>query len=250
MVQQLTVGQLADLSGVSVRTLRYYDEIGLLTPEHRSGAGYRIYTREDADRLARILVFRECGVPLNQIAAVLSADHNQQIAVIDRQLSVLDHEDNRRERQRSILNDMRKALAMGVSLNKDEIFEIFGEQDPLQYADEVAERWGDTDAYAESTRRTGSYSKETWQHIRTEAQAIEENLAELKRAGIDPKDPAVLAGLEDHRSHIDRWYYPCSVDMHRSLVDMYVQDERFTKHYDAIEPGLAQFMQQALRDPS
>lgn len=115
---------------------------------------------------------------------------------------------------------------------------------------EAFERWGDTDAYAESTRRTGSYSKETWQRIRTEAQAIEENLAELKRAGVDPKDPAVLASMEDHRAHIDRWFYPCSVNMHKSLVDMYVQDERFTKHYDAIEPGLAKFMQQALRVPS
>lgn len=114
---------------------------------------------------------------------------------------------------------------------------------------EAYERWGDTDAYAESTRRTGSYSKETWQHIRAEARAIEEKLAELKRAGLDPKDPAVLASLEAHRAHIDRWFYPCSVEMHHSLVDMYVHDERFTKHYYAIEPGLALYMQQALRDP-
>lgn len=135
---------------------------------------------------------------------------------------------------------------MGISLDPEEMLEVFGEHDPTQYAGEVEERWGDTDAYRESHRRTSSYSKEDWQRLGAESEEIEAELAACLLAGEPSDGERATAAAERHRLHIDRWFYPCSHEMQVGLADMYVADPRFTAHYDDRAPGLAAYVRDAI----
>ncbi len=112
---------------------------------------------------------------------------------------------------------------------------------------ETRERWGDTEAFKESKRRTGSYSPEQVQAIQEELDTIESRFAALLEAGAAPQDPAATEMAEEARQHIDRWYYPCPPPMHVALAEMYVMDPRFRAHYDDRRAGLAEFVAEAIR---
>ncbi len=132
-------------------------------------------------------------------------------------------------------------------MDDNEMFEVLGDFDPKAYEAETKERWGDTDAYAESARRTVRYTKDDWKAIKAEGGAVTVELGEALAAGAAPDHPAVQALVERHRAHIDRWFYPCSVEMQVGLADMYVADPRFAATYEAVRPGLARFIRDAVR---
>ena len=115
-----------------------------------------------------------------------------------------------------------------------------------RYAQEVEERWGDTDAYRESRRRTSSYSTQDWQRLGAESEEIEAELAACLRSGEPSDGTRAKTAAERHREHIDRWFYPCSHEMQVGLSEMYVADPRFTAHYDDREPGLAAYVRDAI----
>ena len=115
-----------------------------------------------------------------------------------------------------------------------------------EHAREAEERWGDTDAYRESARRTSRYTKADWQRITTEARDIEARLAAALLAGIAADSVTAMDLSEEHRQHIAGAYYDCPPRMHRSLADMYVEDPRFTAHYEAVAPGLAAYVRDAV----
>jgi hypothetical protein len=117
---------------------------------------------------------------------------------------------------------------------------------PTEYADEAQRRWGDTDAYRESQRRTDSYTEEDWTTIKGQGADLDRRLADALRAGTPSGSEAAMALAEEHRAQITRWFYDCPYPMHRNLAQMYVADERFTQRYDAIEPGLAQYLHDAI----
>lgn len=107
---------------------------------------------------------------------------------------------------------------------------MFGNFDPSEHEDEVRERWGDTEAYAESSKRAARYSRDDWKRMRDEADSVNQRLADLCASGTDPEAEESMEAAEQHRRHIDRWFYPCSHEMHAGLGDMYVLDPRFTKY--------------------
>ena len=117
--------------------------------------------------------------------------------------------------------------------------------DPSQYEDEVRERWGRTDAYKESARRVARYGEAEWRGIKAQAQEIERLFAELKRSGQPADGESARAAAEQARLHIDRWFYPCSREMHRALGEMYVADPRFAANYEKVEPGLTAYVRDA-----
>ena len=135
---------------------------------------------------------------------------------------------------------------MGINLDPEEILEVFGEHDPTEYAKEAEERWGDTDAYRESHRRTSTYTKDDWTRLGAESAAIEQELAACLREGLPSDGERARAAAERHRLHIDTWFYPCSHDMQVGLADMYVADPRFRARYDDIEGGLAEYVHDAI----
>jgi DNA-binding transcriptional MerR regulator len=237
------VGDVAQRHGVTVRTLHHYDEIGLLQPSGRSASGYRHYTAEDEERLRAILAFRAAGVPLREIPALLVGDRG---AVLAEQLAAIDGRLETLRIQRHLLSSMKEAHDMGIDLTPDEYAEVFGDGDPAQYAQEVDERWGDTDAYRESRRRTSAYRAEDWAAARADAQAVVDEFRACQEEGVPPDSPRAAAAVVAHRESISRWYYECSADLQMSLAEMYVADPRFRAHYDDQQPGLAEYIRDAI----
>jgi DNA-binding transcriptional MerR regulator len=243
----VNVGEVAALAGVTVRTLHHYDRIGLLSPSARTPAGYRRYTPSDLDRLHQVLVYRELGFPLEEIATLLDDPAADPVAHLRRQLALLrDRLDRTRAMVAAVEKEM-EARTMGISLTPEERFEVFGDNDPSQYDTEVEERWGETDAYKESRRRTTSYTKDDWLRIKAEGADVERRFAEALRSGVPADSEQAMDVAEEHRQHISRWFYDCPPEMHAGLGRMYVEDERFTAHYEEIAPGLAQYVSTAVQ---
>ncbi|MCW2576589.1 MAG: transcriptional regulator, MerR family [Modestobacter sp.] len=138
-----------------------------------------------------------------------------------------------------------EARQMGISLTPEERFEVFG--DNWVDEQEAYERWKDTEAWAQSSRRTAAYDKEAWLGIKAESEDIERRFATALLDGVPIDSPAAMDLAEEHRQHITRWFYDCSPEMHAGLGRMYVEDPRFTAHYEQIAPGLAQYVSTAVQ---
>ncbi|MHB8692733.1 MAG: TipAS antibiotic-recognition domain-containing protein [Solirubrobacteraceae bacterium] len=118
--------------------------------------------------------------------------------------------------------------------------------DPSAYEDEARERWGHTDAYKESARRTARYGEADWAEIRSQTEAIHGDFAEVMRAGEPADGEAARAVAERHRLHISAWFYDCSYAVHCGLAEMYIADPRFSRDYERVAPGLARYVHDAI----
>jgi DNA-binding transcriptional MerR regulator len=241
-----TVGEVARLAGITIRTLHHYDNAGLLVPAGRSEAGYRLYADADLERLQQILAYRQLGFELEEIRELLDDPAVDTVGHLERQAALLAERAAKLESMRQMIAKMLEARKMGINLSPEEILEVFGDHDPTEHAAEAEERWGKTDAYAESQRRTRGYGKEDWLQIQREMDAVHQQLISLLNSGAAATSAAALDAAEAHRQQISRWFYPCSPEMHRGLADMYVSDPRFTKTYEDMAAGLAQFLADAI----
>ncbi|MEJ2504169.1 MAG: MerR family transcriptional regulator [Gemmatimonadota bacterium] len=242
-----TVGEVAALAHVTVRTLHHYDAIGLLRPTDRSGAGYRLYDDGDLARLHQVLLFRELGLPLDTIRGLLDAPAADRRRVLLEQRTALEA---RRRRTDAVIRAVDRAidaLETGDTMSETTMFEGFDAFDHAEYADEAEERWGGTDAYRESARRTKSYGKAEWSAIKAEADDLMERFAALMATGAGATGPEARALAEEHRRHIDRWFYPCPPRMHAGLADMYQADARFAGSFEKHGAGMAAFVSDAIR---
>lgn len=242
----LTVGALAKLAGVTVRTLHHYDEIGLLVPSERTAAGYRTYTDVDIARLQRILFYRELELPLERIQGLIDDPEADERDHLRHQLSQLGERIHRLQRIRDAVQSTLEAHDMSIDLTPEERLEVFGDHDPAAYDAEVKERWGDTDAYRVSRERTRRYTKDDWLRIKADGEAVEAAYVDAMRAGVAATSERAMDIAERARRHIDETSYPVSYEMHRGLADLYLADERFTKHYEDRAEGLAQFVHDAI----
>jgi DNA-binding transcriptional MerR regulator len=241
-----TVGQVATLAKVSVRTLHHYDALGLLSPSGRSEAGYRLYTDDNLERLQQVLFYREHGLPLDDIARLMNDPGFDRLAALVEQREQVLAKLGRDEALLALLDKTILAGKGGTQMSKEEMFEVFGDFDPSAYEDEARERWGDTDAYKESARRTSRYTKQDWERIRDEEAAGLTAMVELFDSGVAPDDPRAMDVAEEARLLIDRAFYPCSREMHVTLGRMYVTDPRFTACYDTHRKGLARWFAAAI----
>lgn len=240
-----TVGQLAELTGVTVRTLHHYDAVGLLAPSDRSPVGYRLYGVADLERLQQIVLYRRLEMSLDDIAAALdsgasAAEHLQ------RQRDVVIA---RRDELTQLVGAIDRALERTVNqqpATDDDLRELFGDGFSEEYQAEAQERWGDTDAWRQSAARTKTYTKDDWTAIKAEADAITADFAAAKRSGLPAGGSDAAAIAERARRHIDTRFYDCPPCFHRNLGEMYVADPRFAATYDDVEPGLAQYVRDAI----
>lgn len=239
-----TVKAVADMTGITVRTLHYYDQIGLLRPAAVSPAGYRLYADADLVRLQQILFFRELGFSLQEIKTILdSPDFDPCEALRQHRRALLE----RQERLQRLIQTVDRTLERmegEMKMGKDEIKELFDGFDPSEHEEEARQRWGGSREFAESVERTRRYRKEDWTAIQAEAAEIYQNLA--ARMDRRPDDPEVQAWTGRWHQHINKWYYTCSPEVFRGLGELYVADERFTKNIDKTKPGLAAFMKEAM----
>lgn len=242
-----TVGEAAELAHVSIRTLHHYHEIGLLEPARRTDAGYRLYGPAELDRLHQVLLFRELGLSLDSIAALLDAP------AVERARALLTHRravEHRRRRTDAVLRAVDRAieaLEKGESMSDKELFEGFEEFDHAQYAEEAEERWGKTDAYKESQRRTKNFTKADWTAVQKEADGIMKRFLALMESGGSPDSADAMALAEEHRKHIGLNFYDCPPKMHAGLADMYEADARFGEYFEKYGEGMTAFVSTAIR---
>jgi MerR family transcriptional regulator, thiopeptide resistance regulator len=243
----LRVGEVARLASVSVRTLHHYDRLGLVTPSERSEADYRLYAPPDLERLQTVLFYKELGFALETIRALLADPAFDRRQALSAQRDLIAERALRLRALLRLIDTTITALDGGIQMSKEEMFEVFGDFDPADYQDEVKERWGSTDAYKESARRTARYTKEDWQRYKAESAEILDSLAALMDAGVSPADPRAMDVAERARLQIDNWFYACSREMHSGLGQMYVADPRFSATYDRVRPGMAQYLCDAIQ---
>ncbi len=237
-----TIGEVAQEYGVTVRTLHHYDGIGLLTPSQRSDGGYRLYTDADQRRLAAIVGYRRLGFPLQTIGRLLDgeeplADHlrRQRAAVI-----------HRLDELRSLVAALDTALEheMNDKMTDADLRALFGDGFDDTYAAEAQDRWGHTDAWQQGQARTASYTREQWQAIKTEGDAIIAAFAAALTNG-EPADGDVAgAAVRAHREHIQRWFFDLDDHLHARLGELYAGDQRYG--YDDIAPGLGAYVGEAI----
>ena len=241
----LTVGQVAQTFGVTVRTLHHYDEVGLLSPSERSHAGYRLYTAKDLERLATIVTYRRLDLPLDEVAALLRGDG-----------SALEHLRRQRDAVTKKVDELTGLVAaidarLEREMNEqpathEDLKEVFGDGFSDEYQAEAQERWGETDAWKQSARRTQGYTKADWERIRAEGDAVNAKFVAALEAGLPADTPEAMDAAEAARAQIQTWFYDLDHEFHRGLGDMYVADPRFTKTYEDMAPGLAQYVRDAI----
>jgi DNA-binding transcriptional MerR regulator len=241
-----SVGEVAKLAHVTVRTLHHYDEIGLLRPSGRTASGYRRYSEADLQRLQQVLLFRELRFTLEAIHQLLDGATFDRRRALEAQREMLIEQSKRTQ---AILRGVDRALADlhgDRTMSGEEMFEGF-EEFNKQYENEVQERWGDTEAYRESMRRTKRYTKEDWKLFKAESEATGKLWIEAKVAGASPTGARGMDLAEAARLQIDRWFYPCPPAMHRNLADMYEADPRFSATYEKMAPGMTAYVAAAIR---
>ncbi len=166
-----TVGQVADVFGVTVRTLHHYDELGLLVPSERSAAGYRLYTDADLRRLQQIVVYRRLELPLDEIASLLAGDEDPRSHLRRQREVVMTRLDELTDIvvaiDRALERDMEERPATTAELK-----ELFGNGFSDEYQQEAQERWGETDAWKQSASRTRRYTAADWAEVKAEMEAV------------------------------------------------------------------------------
>ena len=239
--QQYTVGRLARLAGVTVRTLHHYDEIGLLVPTHRTRSGYRLYDRTDLERLHQIRLWRHLGVSLDRIRALLTEPN------LDRRKAL---QEQRRALLERIDEDRKLVGTIDALLNPEDTVsdeQIFAGFDPQEHHDEAQRTWGDTDLWKESQRRMATYDQAQMAQMKAETNAPYAELAELRAQGQDPGSMPCRLAAERHRLAIDRWVYPCNSAQHLALATLYESDPRFARSIDAFGDDLTAYVTAAIR---
>lgn len=245
---EYTSNKLSKMSGVSARTLRYYDEIGLLKPARTASSGYRIYGKEELDTLQQILFYRELGFPLEEIKALLSAsDFDRESAF----LSHLSELQQKRERLDTLIGNVTKSIAAmkgEITMSDKEKFEGFKQklidENEQKYGAEIREKYGDH-AIDESNARLKGMTQEQYDRSESLRLAYEDALVSAIATG-DPAGELAQKACDLHKQWLCVFYADYSKEYHKGLGEMYVADERFKVNYEKLAPGCTEFFRDAI----
>lgn len=217
VVSELTIGQAAELLGVSTRTLRHWDDIGLLQPSFRSWGDYRLYAESDIDMAMEILVYRETGMPLKDISSIIHGGGPTR--------ERLEHQQKYLASQISRLRRMYDAVTEMIEkdMTMTEKMDVLGDQ----WAAEAESRWGDTTEWAQAQQRRKGVDMAA---VQQEFEAFAASLVDAAERDITPGSPEALELVERHRAQVEQWY-DCSREKQVCLARMYVLDERFHEAY-------------------
>ncbi|WP_123042932.1 MerR family transcriptional regulator [Cohnella candidum] len=245
---EYTVQKLGRLAGISTRTLRFYDEIGILKPARTNSSGYRIYGQTEVDRLQQILFYRELGVDLNRIKQIVTdpafngaealREHREQLLDKRRQLDLL-------------IENVDKTIAASegrMDMSDEEKFEGFKrnliEENEKKYGQEIREKYGE-EAVEKSNRKVQNMTKEQHEEVTRLSEELSSVLAEAFRTG-NPAGELAQKAADLHKRWLSFYWSDYSKEAHANLAQMYVDDERFKAHYDEKQPGTAEFLRDAI----
>ncbi|RRN51350.1 MerR family transcriptional regulator [Streptococcus suis] len=231
-----TVKEVSQLSGVSVRTLHYYDEINLLTPSFIAENGYRYYDNEAFEKLQEILLFRELEFPLKEIKKIVgNAAYDREAALKD-QIQLLELKKRHLEK---VIQHAKTLQQKGENYMN---FEVFDKSDLLAFQEEAKERWGNTAAFQEFSAKT---NQEGFAQISAEMSGIMMEFGQLKKLSAD--DSKVQKQVEVLKAYISENFYNCTNEILASLGQMYIAENRFTQFIDQVGgEGTATFVSQAI----
>jgi DNA-binding transcriptional MerR regulator len=241
-----SISEVAKVSGTTPRTLRHYDDIGLLSPAFTGENGYRYYGQDEMLRLQQILLYREFGVPLNEIRHILDGHVDEIIALLAHQRRIRKEQRRLHQLERTItrtLTDIKEQRTMALK----DIFEGFDAAKQAGYEKEIVEKYGDE---AEAHIAESYKSMETWTKDDGNRQmdlwhnGLRE-VGTLMQAGASPSDDKVQAAITGHYRFISAFWAPTR-DAYIGLGDMYVADERFAVQFEEVAPGLATFFRDAM----
>ena len=235
---KMLIKEFADFTGVSVRTLHYYDEIGLLTPAFvDKTTGYRFYDENSLLRMQEILFYRELDFSLKSIGEILSSPNYDKSKALKEQKQLLILKKERLERLISAIDGAVKGANVMTAFDNSE-FE--------KHKAEAKEKWGSTDAYKEHTERTKNYSKQKWNDLAEEMDHIMAKFAICMKKSETPASEEVHNLVKMLQNHITENYYLCTNEILAGLGQMYVADERFTNNIDKHADGTAAFICEAI----
>lgn len=230
----LTVKEVSSLTGVSVRTLHYYDAIGLLKPRKVTEAGYRLYGGAELSRLQNILLFRELQFPLKEIKTILDSPNFNSQEAIAQQIELLELQ---YKHIGELISFAREIQNKGV---KTVNFDVFNKTEFEQYKEEVRKRWGNTHAFKEYEQKNASKTD-----FLNEFMSLFSDFGALKSK--DPAERCVQDKVRALQSFITENFYTCTDEILMGLGEMYVSDERFKQNIDSAGgEGTAEFVKQAI----
>ena len=243
----MTVHEVATLSGITIRTLHYYDEIGLLKPTMLTDAKYRLYTEDDLSRLQEILFFREVGFALKEIKELLNSPYYNRSEVLKKQLAIL-------EAQRERIDALVKLVKAEISGEQDNSFSAFSHSKIVELQEsfraEILEKWGKTHSFKEFEAAFSTKSKkiqnEEMERFLSMAQTIFEKLALYETQS--PACKEVQQIVQAWRDYISEHFYSCNKEMLSYLGQLYISDERFSSYIHRFGCGnLANFFNEAIK---
>ena len=240
---KLQIKEFGRITGVSVRTLHYYDEIGLLKPcfvDEQNG--YRFYDETSLERMQEILFYRELDFPLKSIVEILASPNYDKQKALTEQKRLLTLKKDRLERLIAALEQAEKGeITMSVFDNSEY------ETTRQQYEDEAKQRWGGTDAYKESQEKTAGYSKDKWNDVLTGLNGVFAEFAECRNSGESADSETAQRLVKKLQDYITANFYHCTDDILAGLGQMYVCDERFKNNIDKNGEGTAEFVSKAIK---
>ncbi|HOB35776.1 MAG TPA: MerR family transcriptional regulator [Bacillota bacterium] len=245
---EYTVQKLGQIAGVSPRTLRYYDQIGLLRPARNTSSGYRIYGRAEVDLLQQILFFRALGFPLARIREIITAPDFDQVQALR------EHRDKLLEKRAQLdqlIANVEKSIASRegrVTMTDEEKFQGFMrqmvEENERKYGAEALQRYG-REAVEKANQKVLSMTRAQYQEAANINSQLMETLKEAYKTG-DAAGELAQKAADLHRQWLSYYWPQYDKEAHANLVQMYVDDERFTQYYDREQPGLAAFLRDAV----
>ena len=245
---EYTIKKLSSLAGVSTRTLRYYDEIGILKPARINSSGYRIYGKEEVDRLQQILFYRELDISLDNIKTILSSP------CYDEMNALKEHRNNllaKREQLNILIENLNKTLLSKegkLIMNDKEKFEGFKKQlvedNEKKFGKEIRDKYGE-EAVKKSNKQFKNMTEEQYRQLEDLGNSVMENL-KIAMETNNPAGEAAQKTAELHKQWITFCWGSYDKEAHANLAQMYVDDERFTAYYDKAQKGATQFLRDAI----
>jgi len=245
---EYTVQKLGMMAGISTRTLRYYDEIGILKPARMSSSGYRIYGQKEVDRLQQILFYRELGIKLELIKEIVtSPSFDGAQALKEHRSQLLD----KRAQLDLLIANVEKTISSTegrMTMTNNEKFEGFKQKliddNEKKFGKEIRDKYGD-DTVNKSNAKVKNMTEAQHEEVTRLAEEVSTTLAEAFKTG-DPSSGIAQKAADLHKRWISYYWSEYSKEAHAGLAQMYVDDERFTAYYDKEQPGTAAFLRDAI----
>lgn len=247
VADQLTVGEVASLVGVSVRTLHHWDAVSLVRPHDRTPGGYRAYSPADVERVHRVLIYRELGLSLARIGSLLDDPDVDQIEQLRQQQSLLHERIGKLQRMADAIDQVIASRAAGMTLTAQQQADIFGQGWREDWAGEAKERWGESDEWAQFEQNAARFSENDRKRIQAAGEALYGEMVEAKRSSVAPGSVAAHDLVERHRAMVGQ-LFDCTHSMQVCLGQLYVNDDRFGDYFSDLEPGLADWLAEAINE--